>query len=288
MTAAGQGEEAGPLGILCGGGSIPISVAQAVRSNGREVVLFALIGWADPDFVSGYRHHWIHVGRFGEFVRLAKMEGCREIVFVGALVRPSLTQLRLDWGTVRRLPKIARAFQGGDNHLLSGVGRLLEDEGFRLRGAHEVAPEILLGPGRLGKCAPAAQDVSDIDRGLAVLAAIGPFDVGQAAVVGNGHVLALEAAEGTDRMLMRVAELRRDGRIRLPAGVGVLVKAPKPSQDRRYDLPTIGPSTVEGAALAGLAGIAAVAGEVIVAEPVRVGELADAANIFVAGVGTPA
>ncbi|HVG52583.1 MAG TPA: UDP-2,3-diacylglucosamine diphosphatase LpxI, partial [Xanthobacteraceae bacterium] len=205
-------------------------------------------------------------------------------VFVGTLVRPSLMQVRLDWATIKLFPKVIRSFRGGDNHLLSGIGRLVEEQGFRLRGAHEVAPEILIAEGLLGRHAPSARDNGDIERGLAALAAIGPFDVGQAAVVGNSHVLALEAAEGTDRMLTRVAELRRDGRIRLPCGVGVLVKAPKPDQDRRYDLPTIGPQTVEGTIKAGLAGIAIVAGGAIVAEPQRVRELADAANIFVIGV----
>jgi DUF1009 family protein len=279
-----QSGDPGPLGILCGGGSIPITVAEAVTRAGRQVVLFPLIGWADPAAMAKFRHHWLHIGRFGEFCRKARAENIREVVFVGTLVRPSITQVRLDWGTIKVFPTIVRAFRGGDNHLLSGIGAIFEAEGFRLRGAHEVAPEILIAEGQLGRSAPSARDEADIKRGLAALAAMGPFDVGQAAVVGNGNVLALEAAEGTDRMLMRVAELRRDGRIRLPTGVGVLVKAPKPHQDRRYDLPTIGPQTVEGAQKAGLAGIAIVAGGAIVAEPQRVRELADAAGMFVIGV----
>jgi DUF1009 family protein len=284
VSDAATSGEASPLGILCGGGSIPFAVADAVRRRGREVVLFALIGWADPTAVARYRHHWIHVGRLGTFCRLAAMEQCRDIVFVGTLVRPSLNQLRLDWTTIKAFPRIARAYRGGDNHLLSGVGALFEDHGFRLRGAHEVAPEIVMAEGALGKHQPGVRDRADIARGLAVLAATGPFDIGQAAVIANGNVLALEAAEGTDRMLTRVAELRRDGRIRLPSGVGVLVKAPKPTQDRRYDLPAIGPATIEGAVGAGLAGVAIVAGEAILAEPSRIAQVADAADIFVVGV----
>jgi len=277
-------DDTGPLGILCGGGSIPPAVAEAVLRNGREVVMFPLIGWADPQAMARYRHHWIHIGRVGEFERLAKLERCRDIVFVGNLVRPSLRQVRLDWATVKMIPRIIRAFRGGDDHLLSGIARIVEDHGFRLHGAHEVAPEILIREGALGKRTPSARDETDIARGLAVLAATGKFDIGQAAVVANGHVLALEAAEGTDRMLARVAELRRDGRIRLPVGVGVLVKAPKHTQDRRFDLPAIGPSTVEGAARAGLAGVAIVAGEAIIAEPQQVAKFADDLNVFVVGV----
>ncbi len=284
MSLASPTDDAGPLGILCGGGSIPPAVAEAVLRNGRDVVMFPLIGWADPQAMAPFRHHWIHIGRVGEFERLAKSERCRDIVFVGNLVRPSLRQVRLDWATVKMIPRIVRAFRGGDDHLLSGIARIVEDHGFRLRGAHEVAPEILISEGALGKRTPSARDETDIARGLAVLAATGKFDIGQAAVVANGHVVALEAAEGTDRMLARVAELRRDGRIRLPVGVGVLVKAPKHTQDRRFDLPAIGPSTVEGAARAGLAGVAIVAGEAIIAEPQQVAKFADDLNVFVVGV----
>jgi hypothetical protein len=118
---------------------------------------------------------------------------------------------------------------------------------------------------------------------LDYLRAAGPFDIGQAVVVANKHVLAVEAAEGTDAMLMRVAQLRADGRIREASG-GVLVKAPKPAQDRRFDLPSIGPKTVEGAVGAGLSGVAVVAGETVVAEPEAVLVAADRANIFVIGV----
>jgi DUF1009 family protein len=151
-------------------------------------------------------------------------------------------------------------------------------------GAHEVAPEILLAEGALGARAPTESDRVDIVRGLELLAATGPFDIGQAAVIAGRHVLAVEAIEGTDQMLERIVALRQEGRIRVPAGTGVLVKAPKPQQDRRFDLPTIGPETVEAVARAGLAGLAAVAGAAIVAEPQRLVQLAEARGVFVLGI----
>jgi UDP-2,3-diacylglucosamine hydrolase len=117
-----------------------------------------------------------------------------------------------------------------------------------------------------------------------VLEATGPFDMGQAAIVADNHVLAVEAIEGTDAMLRRIAELRAQGRIAAPAGAGVLVKAPKPQQDRRFDLPAIGPRTVEEVARAGLAGIAVVAGGAVVAEPAAVATAADKAKVFVVGI----
>jgi len=128
------------------------------------------------------------------------------------------------------------------------------------------------------------RDRADIALALDYLHAAGPFDVGQAVVVAGRHVLAVEAAEGTDAMLARVAEMRANGRVRAAVGTGVLVKAPKPNQDRRFDLPSIGPKTAEGVARAGLAGIAVVAGETIVAEPSELVAAADRANIFVVGV----
>jgi DUF1009 family protein len=147
-----------------------------------------------------------------------------------------------------------------------------------------VVPDILVPEGLLGRRAPGAGDHQDIARALALLAAIGPYDVGQAAVVADARVLAIEAAEGTDGLLDRVAEMRASGRLRGPQPRGVLVKAPKPGQDRRFDLPTIGPRTIEGVARAGLAGVAVVAGETIVAEPDRVAKLADELDVFVIGV----
>jgi DUF1009 family protein len=284
MSGAAPAAAEGPLGIICGGGSIPLAVADAVSKRGRRVVLFPLVGWADASAVARYPHHWIHVGQLGRFCRLAASEQIRDIVFIGSLVRPAIRQLRLDWKTISVLPRVVRAYRGGDDHLLSGVGRLFEDNGFCLLGAHEVAPEILVTEGPLGSCVPAPRDHDDIAYGLDLLRAISSYDVGQAVVIANRHVLAVEAAEGTDRMIARIAELRRDGRIRYPSGVGVLVKAPKQNQDRRFDLPTIGPQTVEGAAKAGLAGVAIVAGGTIVVEPQRIASLSDAAGLFVVGV----
>jgi DUF1009 family protein len=273
----------GPLGIICGGGTIPPAVAQAVMRRGRRVVLFPLRGIVDPDAVAAFPHCWIAVGQFGRFCRLARAEGCRDLVLVGGMVRPSLREVRLDWATLVAMPRIIRAFRGGDDHLLTGISRIFEAEGFHLLGAHEVAPDITAPSGPLGRNVPDAAAVEDIDRGFALLSAVSPFDVGQAVVVVKGRVLAIEAAEGTDGMLRRMIALREQGRLSMPRGVGVLVKAPKLAQDRRFDLPSIGPDTVLNAFRAGLAGIAVVAGGTIIAEPLRLVEVADSNGLFVVG-----
>jgi hypothetical protein len=284
MTAVPQAAlQDGPLGIVCGAGTVPFAVAEAALRRGRQVMLFALCGWADAQAVAAYPHHWIALGQVGRFCKLARAEGCHDVVLVGGLVRPAISQLRLDWGTLAHASRIIRLFHGGDDHLLSGVGRIFEIEGFRLIGAHEVAPDIAAPVGALGQHQPDGDAERDIDLGFSLLAATSPFDIGQAVIVARARVLAVEAAEGTDAMLERIGALREVGRIGLPRGVGVLVKAPKRHQDRRYDLPSIGPNTVAKAAQAGLGGIAVVAGATIMAEPQRLVDSADRSGLFVFG-----
>ena len=280
MSNAPLGEA--PLAIICGAGSLPFAVAEAARRQGRRVLLFALRGWADSGRVEAYPHHWVRFGQLGRFCRIARREGCHDVVFIGSAVRPSVWQIWPDLAALRLMPRIIAMFRGGDDHLMTGIMKVFEDCGFRPIGAHEVAPEILMPEGAVGRLQPSEGNQRDIVLGLALLRAIGQFDVGQATIVADGHILAVEAAEGTDEMLAQVAELRRKGRIR--SSGGVLVKAPKPGQDRRIDLPTIGPQTVAGAVRAELAGIAVVAGEAILAEPGRVAQAADRERIFIVGM----
>jgi UDP-2,3-diacylglucosamine hydrolase len=275
-----------PLAIICGGGNFPHAVAEAVARSGRRIVLFGLTGWADPAAIARYPHHWARLGQFGRFRRLARAEGCRDVVFIGSVLRPSIRQLRPDFATLRLLPRIVALFRGGDDHLLTGIARIFEEHGFRLRGAHEVAPEILIPEGTLGRHRPQARDRADIAHGLKLIAAVGPFDIGQAVVVADHRVIAVEAAEGTDAMLARVADMRRARRVALPHRLGVLIKATKPGQDRRLDLPSVGISTVDAAAAAGLAGIAVEAKGAITDDLEKLIRAADAAGLFV--VGAPA
>jgi DUF1009 family protein len=278
--AAGQREP--PLAIICGGGSLPFAVADATLRRGRRVVLFALRGFADPARVQAYPHHWGRLGEFGRFCRVARHEGCREVVFIGSVIRPALRHLWPDLAALRLIPRHFKMFRGGDDHLMSRLMKIFEEHGFRPRGAHEVAPEILLPEGTIGCFQPSNNHRDDIALGLSLLRAIGRFDVGQGAIVADNHVLAVEGADGTDEMLAHLADLRRRGRIR--SSGGVLIKAPKPDQDRRIDLPAIGPHTVAGAQGAGLSGIAGAAGATVLAEAERIREAADRAGIFVVGV----
>ena len=273
-----------PVGLIAGGGVMPFAVADSLSARGINPVLFALRGACDPVRVERFRHHWISVGQIGRAVKLFRAENCRDLVFIGTLVRPALSEIRLDWTTLRVIGRVWASFRGGDDHLLSGIGDILERDGFRMVGVRDVAPDLLMPLGCLTRAVPDHHALADIARGRDVLLALGRFDIGQAAVVIDGHVVGVEDIEGTDGLLARVARLRAEGRIRAARARGVLVKAPKSGQDLRFDLPTMGPRTVEGAAAARLAGIAIVAGHTVVADPQAMIEAADAKDLFVTGV----
>jgi UDP-2,3-diacylglucosamine hydrolase len=283
MTAAAL-QVSSPVGVIAGGGAMPFAVADSLKSRGLDPVLFALKGVCDPTAAERFRHHWITVGQLGRTMSLLRAENCKNLIFIGTLVRPSLSEIRLDWGTLRFMRRIWAAFRGGDDHLLSGIGRLFEQEGFRLLGLRDVAPDLLMPEGCATRNLPGPDAMADIARGQEVLRALSPFDIGQAVVVIDGHVVGVEGIEGTDELLARIAALRAASRIRAGKGRGVLVKAPKSKQDLRFDLPTIGPRTVEGAAAAGLSGVAVVAGNTVVADAQAMIEAADAAALFVTGL----
>lgn len=275
-----------PVGLIAAGGVMPFAVADSLARRGLTPVLFAIRGACDETEVARFRHHWISVGQLGRATKLFHSEGCRDLLFIGSLVRPSLSEIRLDWGTLRAMGRIWASFRGGDDHLLSGIGRILEGQGFRMVGIKDVAPDLLMPMGALTVTKPDARADADIAKGRDVLRALSPFDVGQGAIVIDGHVVAVEDIEGTDGLLARVARLREQGRIRAGVGRGVLVKAPKAGQDLRYDLPTIGPRTIDGAANANLAGVAVVAGQTILAEPEAMIAAADRASLFITGIAT--
>ncbi len=242
------------LGILAGGGPFPGQVAAAATASGRPVFIVGFEDFADPAVIGPYPHAFVRLGAAGQILALLRANGCRELVLVGPVKRPSLFDLRPDAEGVKILARVGRAAFSGDDGFLAAVVRVLGEEGFVVRGAHEVLTGAVAAPGVLGRVAPDAQAAADISRGIAVVRALGAVDVGQGCVVQQGHVLAVEAAENTDRMLARVGELA------LPGPGGVLVKLVKPGQERRTDLPTVGPRTIVGAAAAGLRGVAVEAG----------------------------
>jgi UDP-2,3-diacylglucosamine hydrolase len=272
----------GPLAILCGAGAFPLEVAGEVRRAGREPFLVGIVGATDSA-IEAYPHVWVRMGEVGKLFAALRGRAIAELVIIGAMTRPELADLRLDWGVVKRVAGLAQLFRRGDNGLLAGIAEIIEHEGVRVVGAHEVAPRLLAPVGPIGGRTASTEDEADIALGVGLLGALSTFDAGQGAIVANGRVLAIEAAEGTDAMLARAAEMRANGRLRLAGRAGVLVKAPKRGQDLRLDMPAIGPKTIEAASNAQLRGVAAAAGHVLVLERELCAREADAAGLFVAG-----
>jgi UDP-2,3-diacylglucosamine hydrolase len=284
LAAKGGGDaRPRPLAILCGGGDFPIQVAQAAAQLGRDPVMVGIVGAADKR-IEAFPHFWVHIGEVGKLFRSLRERGVAEIAIVGAMTRPELADLRLDWGALKRAVGIASLFRGGDNHLLVGIARFFEGEGVRIVGVHEIAPQLLVPAGPLGAVRPSAQALADAQKGSALIATLSPFDAGQAVVIANGRVLAIEAAEGTDAMLARIADLRASRRLRFKGKTGVLVKAPKRNQDMRLDMPAVGLKTIENAASAQLDGIALAAGRVLIADRSSFASAADRAGLFVVGL----
>jgi DUF1009 family protein len=284
-TASGAGADAageGPLAIIAGGGTLPSALAAAALAKGRPVHVLAIRGEAEAG-ISRFPHTWLKWGEVGKLFATLDEQGCRDLVILGAVTRPDLANVRFDFGAIRNLPFLLSLGVGGDDQVLSSVVRFVEGKGYRVRGAGEIAPELLAGEGTLGAKAPSQEDRSDIELGFRAVAVLGSLDVGQAVVVNKGRVLAVEAAEGTDAMLARCAELRRNGSSRRRGLSGVLVKGPKPGQEERVDMPTIGPGTVEQAAAAGLAGIAVAAGRLLIADRAATIAAADGEGLFLFG-----
>lgn len=267
-----------PLGIIAGGGEVPLRIARAAEAAGRPVFVIALEGFANPAQYRPWSVLPCRIGAAGQMLDWFRAQGVRQIVLSGNVKRPSFLTLRPDAGAVKLLARIsARAF-GGDDQLLAAVVAVLREEGFEPIGGQEILGALLTPPGLLTRAQPDALALADIARAIPVVRALGAADVGQGAVVQQGLVLAVEAIEGTDAMLARAGGLRREG------GGGVFVKLVKPGQDRRVDLPTIGPETIRGVIGAGLAGLAIEADGCIIADRERTLALAEEGGIFLLAI----
>jgi UDP-2,3-diacylglucosamine hydrolase len=266
------------LGLLAGGGPFPRRVADAWVKQGGEVFVVCIKDFADPKLFDGYPVTVERIGGAGAIIQRLRAEGVTKVALSGRARRPSLLSILPDAWTAKAIARIGRSAFGGDDTLLKAVVNILRDEGFEVIGPSAILGGVLVDPGLLAGPEPDALARQDIARGIAVLAALSPQDVGQAVVVQQGLVLGVEATEGTDGLLARAAEQRRDG----PGGV--LVKLPKIGQEMRVDAPVIGPVTVKGAVAAGLRGIAIEAGGTVIADRAETLEAVAAAGLFLIAV----
>lgn len=267
------------LGVIAGGGELPGRIVATCRAAGRPVFVAAIAGACAAETVDGADHGWFEVGHVGRLLDALRHAGCTEIVLAGSVPRPDFGSLKPDWQGLKLLPRLLAAAAKGDDAILRALVGFLEEQGFKVIGADDVVAGLVAPAGLIGAVAPTPADMDDITRAVRVARALGALDVGQAAVVRTGLVLGVEAAEGTDALLARCAGLAAPGR------GGVLVKLPKPGQERRVDLPTIGAATVRNAAAARLNGVAVQAGGALILDRKEVGRAADATGLFILGFG---
>lgn len=270
------------VALICGGGQFPLVAARAAQARGRDVFLLGLRGIAGKE-IEAFPHAWVAVGQLGGAMREISSRGIEEVCFIGGLKRPEFSDLRLDWGAARRLPDILRLFKGGDDFALKGVIRLFEREGFRIVGVDSFASDLLAWQGAMNAISFPEDAAEDLEFGRKCLKDLSAYDCGQALVVSKRRIIAIEAVEGTDAMIERVALLRETGRWRAKGPAGILVKAPKNGQDLRADLPAVGPETIASAARAGLRGLAVAAGSVLILNRAAVAAEAEKAGLFLFG-----
>jgi hypothetical protein len=266
------------LGLIAGSGRLPFEVAEGARERGLRVAILALEGNTDPSIETrADRFTEIAVGEFDKLLAFFRREGATEVILAGAVAKPELlrdpSRLRLD---ARAIALLATLRGRGDDALLRAVAGALESEGLPVVDSTKYLQGRLTPPGRIAGPEPGPELRLDLALGLRVALGLGAHDVGQSAVVKRGAVLAVEAIEGTDAAIRRGAELGGRG--------ATVVKAAKPKQDLRFDVPVIGPDTVELAAACGIAAIGLEAGRTLVLERPRSAALAQAAGISLVGI----
>ncbi|MEO0607791.1 MAG: UDP-2,3-diacylglucosamine diphosphatase LpxI [Pseudomonadota bacterium] len=271
-----------PLGIIAGLGDLPVQVVEAARARGQEVYVLRLKGFEEPA-LSAYPGQIVGIAELGKTFKALRQAGCQQVCFAGIVKRPDFSALKPDLKGMSLLPKAIAAARKGDDALLSFMIHSFEAEGFDIIGADEAAGNLKALNGLLAGPQPSEDQLKDVEKAAKVALEIGRLDIGQGAIVADGLVLCVEAQEGTDAMLKRCQSLPDEIRGSETDRKGVLVKRPKPQQERRIDLPTIGVATVEAAAAAGLAGIAFETGGALLVDAEAVKARAEALGVFLYG-----
>lgn len=271
-----------PLGIIAGLGELPVQVAMAATERGQGVYVVRLKGFEEPELAT-FPGQITGIAEIGKVFKAFRQAGCEQVCFAGIVKRPDFQALKPDLKGISLLPKAIAAAREGDDALLRFMIDLFEKEGFEVIGADVAAQSLTVDEGLLAGAEPDADQMQDLQKAAHIAGELGRLDIGQGAIVARGLVLCVEAQEGTDEMLRRCADLPSAIRGSASARLGVLVKRPKPQQERRIDLPTIGLATVENAAAAGLAGIGFEAGGALILNADQVRARAEALGLFLYG-----
>jgi len=271
-----------PLAILAGNGRLPLQIAESLEARSQSVFIVGIRGEADPA-IENFPHEWCGWEQAGHILKTIKQRNITNIVLAGGIVgRPPLKLHKLDWGAIRTLPGLLVALLGGDNQILTGMIAAIEKRGFTVCNVAEILPEMTVHAGVNTSAKPKTKQKKQIAEGYAVTQAMGQYDIGQACVVVGNRAVAVEGVEGTDAMLSRVGEMREIGRLPKRLG-GVLVKAVKPGQDERADLPAIGPDTILSVHKAGLLGIGVEADKTLIIDKEETLRLAHQHGVFIFG-----
>jgi UDP-2,3-diacylglucosamine hydrolase len=270
------------LGIVAGGGGLPMELAAYCAQIRASYAVSRIAPFADAALAS-HPGHELNVGEIGARKAALRREGCDAVVMAGIVTRPDFSAVKFDEEGAALVPAFVAAAREGDDALLRVLVDDFERAGFRVVGAHEAYPGLLAPRGVIGAHAPSEEAHADIAKAAAVARALGAWDIAQAVAVCAGLVLAVEAQEGTDGLIARVGALRAAIRGTPQARRGVLLKRPKPNQERRIDLPTIGAATIENAAAAGFAGVAIEAGGALLLDRAALVARADDLGLFLYG-----
>jgi len=262
------------LAILAGQGALPQTLSAA-----NVGALFVSFEGVDVEIPTPH-HLAASFNSFGALFDGLKAAGITTLTFAGAMSRPALDPSRFDAKTIALAPRLMAAMAGGDDGLLREIIAVFEEEGFKVLGAHQVLPDLLPDAGLLAGAAPSATDQADAKRGLEILHALSPVDVGQGVVVASGSCLGVETLQGTDAMLGFVTATPKH----LRGTGGVFVKAAKTAQDLRVDMPVIGPDTVAAVSAAGLGGIVIAAGSVMILERAKTLKAVEEAGLFLLAI----
>lgn len=266
-----------PIALLAGKGELPRTLVHVFQSQNRPFVILAFQGQTEDGLVKDTPHIWLHMGEIGKALTYMKENHIQEVVMAGAISRPAMSEIRPDWEGIKWAAKIGSKAWGDDNLLKLVIG-MIEERGYYVVGSDNILSDLLAPEGLLTSDEPDEQAWRDVGRGIEVLSALGPVDVGQAVVVQEGLVLGIEALEGTDGLIERTKTLQR------PGLGGILIKIAKRQQEQRVDLPTIGLETIRKAAHAGLRGIAVEAGRTLILNRDELLKLAQKKGLFVVGL----
>ena len=265
------------LGMIAGGGMMPVEIIKHCKDTGREIFVVGIEPYAREEELKDVPHIFAKIGEAGKMLKSLAKNNVQDIVLAGGIKRPSFRELIPDWEGAKIIAKLAIKKMSDDNMFRAVIDEI-ERHGFKVVGIEEVVPGMMFSEGVYGKVKPTAEDMDDIRRGIKVAKALGAVDVGQAAVVQEGMVLAVEAIEGTDMMLSRAETVKKKGK------APVMVKVLKPGQDMRVDLPAIGLQTIEQLKKYGIKGIAVEAGGILLIEREAVIRMANESDIFIIGM----